>query len=293
VSAVLCIDIGGTRIKSAVIPENPSLEQVKMIPPYPIRTLGWLNSSLPELLKPGAWPGMAIHYEKNPYDRISISVPGPVDVHGNFYRPDLTDGSAKVPKQLKKAFEDASGKPVRLINDAAAWMFGFLRYKALIVEKIEYPALIFTFGTGVGVATATEPEVIRSFEINDHPVESWKKLAESAGKALNQSSEVHGILGLQYFDWVEKNHPEWSYRKMREEFTSRVGGTLLDLRLTLPSNLRNFRTLAFGGGNAEYVSVRQIKQSLGCQVVCLTDGNTGIRQDLIPLLGLEAASRGK
>lgn len=55
----LCIDIGGTRIKSAVLPEHPTLEQVRKASPMVIRTRGWLNHSLTKLIDPGHWTSLA------------------------------------------------------------------------------------------------------------------------------------------------------------------------------------------------------------------------------------------
>ncbi len=290
---ILCIDIGGTRIKSAVFPEKPSLEQVKTTAPLAIRTLGWLNHSLPDLLKPDHWAGLASHYEHKgvSYDRIAVSVPGPVDEQGCFDRADLVDGPAKIQKRLRNALEEAAGKPVTLIKDADAWMLGFLRYAALIEENFKYPALILAFGTGVGVSAATGPDTIHSIEISRCPVTAWPKLQERSHYEITEGWHIHRILGRPYFEWVEREHREWSYLTMRQEFSTRVEAALHDLRPLLEPRLGRYCTVILAGGNAEFVSVRGLSKSLDCRVIDLTDHGTLLKPDLISLLGVEAASR--
>jgi predicted NBD/HSP70 family sugar kinase len=125
--SILCIDIGGTRIKSAVLPESPTFNQVKNAPTMVVRTLGWLNHSLPKLIDPRHWSSLAAHYRNQGihYDSVALSVPGVIDGEGRFKRSDLIHGPAKVPEELLEALRKTAGCPVTVIKDADAWMMGF------------------------------------------------------------------------------------------------------------------------------------------------------------------------
>jgi hypothetical protein len=288
----LCIDVGGTRIKSAVLPKNPSLDDLKAAESMSVRTLGWLNHSLPNLLKPDCWAGLADYYNRKQicYNHISISVPGPVDKEGCFLREDLTSGAAKCPKQLLHALKQASGKSVTIINDADAWILGFLRYADLIGESLTYPVLSIAFGTGIGTSMATDSKTIHSVEISSLESMIWKKLRKSAQRDFTNSWYVHGIIGRTFFEWVEKSHPEWDYPTIREQFSARVLAACEDLEPILKQRFGNTGTIVLAGGNAEFVSVSKLEKSLNCRVFSLTDRHTQLTPDLISLLGVEAAT---
>lgn len=290
---VLCIDVGGTRIKSAVLPENPSLEDLKASESVAIRTLGWLNHSLPDLLKPNCWAGLADYYNRKRfgYDHISISVPGPIDKQGCFLRDDLTEKSAKCPKRLRDSLEQASGKSVTIIKDADAWMLGFLRYSELMGESLKYPILSMAFGTGIGASMATDSETIYSIEIRWLDSAVWKNLRKSAQRDFSDSWEVHRIIGRPFFEWAEKTHPEWAYPTIREQFSARVLATCEDLAPVLERRVGKIGTLVLAGGNAEFASVGTLTKSLDCRVVPLTDRHAQLQPDIISLLGVEAACR--
>lgn len=290
---ILCIDIGGTRIKSAVLPKTPSLDELKAAESMSVRTLGWLNHSLPNLLRPDCWAGLADYYnwKKISYDHISISVPGPVDSQGCFLREDLTSGVAKCPKRLRNALEQASGKSVTIINDAHAWMLGIMRYADLIGEIFTYPILGITFGTGIGASLATQSGTIHNIEISNLDSVIWRNLRKSAQRDFTHSWDVHGIIGRSFFEWVEKNRPEWDYPTIREQFSARVLAACEDLATVLEPRFGKNGTLVLAGGNAEFASVSKLEKSLSCRVLALTQRQAQLTPDLISLLGVEAATR--
>ena len=286
----LCIDIGGTRIKSTVLPEFPSLEDLKTAPYFSIRTLGWLNYSFSTLVNPHYWPSIAAHYKNigKKYDQISISVPGPVDIYGNFLRTDLTDGPAKVPKELKKAFEKEAGCRVKLTNDAHAWMLGFIRYTQLTNRDIAYPAMLLAFGTGIGVAIAPESNKVHDIEVSNGFY--WKNVAERSGRSdiLNDPGKVHEILGAPYFKWVAEANPAWTYEKIRTEFSDRVLAMIKDMNPKLQEHFGKIRTIILAGGNAEFVSIRKLKPTYACEAIPLIERELGFNPDRVSLLGVGA-----
>lgn len=291
---ILCIDIGGTRIKSAVLPKCPTLEQVKNASSKVIRTLGWLNHGLPELLNPSHWASLAKYYQDQgqEYDAVAVSVPGPVSGDGVFCRKELVNGPAKVPKQLKDAFKALAGRPVSLIKDADAWMMGFLSHQELLGIETKFPAVIITLGTGAGVSVATGVDRIRSLEVNDIPTGAWRELVAASRYKIPESWHVHKIIGHPFFEWVEKERKGWDYLRIRSEFTTRVEAALSDMVPWMEDRLGSqVRTIVLAGGNAEFVSARALSAA-GRTVVSLTDSHTSLKPDLITVLGVETSSRG-
>lgn len=288
----LCIDIGGTRIKSAVLPENPTIEQVKNATPMVIRTLGWLNHSLPKLIDPGHWPSLAAHYRELGihYDAVALSVPGVIDSEGRFKRPDLVEGAAKVPERLLEALRKSAGCPVTLIKDADAWMLGFQSYAEQAGVDFQYPAVLMAFGTGFGISAASSSDHVLSIEASVRPAHSWNRLASAAGKDITEGWHVHNIIGRRFFEFAEESRKEWDHLKIREEYTKRVKAAFLDILPWIESKTGHVRTVILTGGNAEYVSVRGLEAE-GRKVISLTDRLSDLPPDLITVLGVEASSR--
>ncbi len=290
---ILCIDIGGTRIKSAVLPERPTLEQVREAPSMVIRTLGWLNHSLTKLVDPAHWPSLAAYYKARGirYDAVALSVPGVIDGEGRFKRPDLIHGSAKVPELLLKALSDIAGCPVTVIKDADAWMMGFQTYAETQGIETVYPAVLMAFGTGFGISAATSADNVASIEASERPVHSWKRLAASSGFKLTEGWHVHRIIGRPFFEFVETSKADWDHLKIRDEYTNRVEAALNDILPWIEGSIgRPIRTCVLAGGNAEYVSVRSLAAE-GRNVISLTDRLSNLPPDLITVLGVEASSR--
>ncbi|WP_461783983.1 Hsp70 family protein [Prosthecobacter sp.] len=290
---VLCIDVGCTRIKAAVFVENPSLEALTATKSVSITSLGWLNHSLPELLSPDKCNGLSGHFGKNQirYDRISISVPGPVDNQGQFLRDDLTGPLINCPRDLKKQLQQVSGKSVHVVKDADAWLLGFLQYERLKLKKTQYPVLLMAFGTGIGVSIADKEERIYSVELSSFKHTIWNELRLVSGINFAQSFEVHRIIGRPFFEWIEKAHPEWDRMRICEEFSKRIRAAYNDFTPFIAERFGKISTLVLAGGNAEYINFSNNKYHTDFQVVTIEDRNAEIKSDLISLLGVEASCR--
>jgi hypothetical protein len=261
---------------------------VKVVP-----TLGWLNHSLPELLNPIHSVSLAKYYHERgqEYDAVAVSVPGPVSGEGVFCRDDLVVGPAKVPKRLKDAFTALAGCPVSLIKDADAWMIGFLSCQELRGIETEFPVVMIALGTGMGISAAAGPAEVRSIEVNEIPSRVWRELGAASQRVITESWHVHKMIGHGFFKWVEEEHQEWDYFRVRVEFTARVEAALIDL-LPCMEKLFGHRvcTIVLAGGNAGHVSIQSLSMA-GRTVVSLTDYHATLPSDLISVLGVEASSR--
>lgn len=278
----LCIDIGATRLKCAVLPRPTNWEDLSGLQTDAMRILGWLNRSMEDLLNPRN--GVALNHARRQLpacDSIAIGLCTELDASGKISGHLRGRG---VPADLKERFERQTGKRVILINDAEAWLRGALTYCELNPSKpggsvAGKRSLALIFGTAVGWASGKDPKCVVPEEFN--PGFKATHLSKAAGTNVDGWA-VHRILGKPFFDWVARDKPDWSYPTIRKEFTRRV--------IALHKDIESLRgrpdTLFIGGGNAEYVSIREVEKSLGVPVIVLREPELEIPPDLVPLLGL-------
>lgn len=277
----LCIDVGGTRIKAAIIPGSSSLNSLPAIPKTAIRSLGWLNRTLPEIVSPENWASIANQLEmKGKFNDVAICVPGPVE-NGRFKREDLS-----IPTDLLDQLKTHSTCHVsKLVKDADAWTVGACIYFKLSKKKIKYPAIALAFGTGIGLSLALNETTIYSTEISRWSY-GFSRVEKISGKRISQPCKVHGILGADYFAWVAKEKRHWDYQRIRLEFTRRVVALIRDLQPKIEQDIGDIRSLIVGGGNAEFLSIRGLKEKINIDVYSLWSRKIEIDPDLIPLIGL-------
>jgi len=277
---VLCVDIGGTRIKTSVLPKSLCFEMLKSRPVFVMRTLGWLNRSLPELLSPENWASIVNQKGiEDDFTEIAICVPGPVR-NGEFLRNDL-----EVPKDLGHQFSRFTDKGITLVKDADAWMIGATAYSDLANEEIPYPALGLTFGTGVGLSAARDSRRFVSLEIS-----GWAKqfhaLETASGHPIEESWQVHRIVGNPFLEWVASEKRHWSYLRIRDEFSKRVAALINDIVPGLRLRIGKIKTVVIGGGNSEFVSLRMLRGETRCKIKSFWSRRISISPDLVPLIGL-------
>jgi len=276
----LCIDVGGTRIKAAVLGPNPCLKELTEAKTAAIRTLGWLNETLPHIIDLDNWAAVVNHRNlSRDYDRIAICVPGPVS-SGIFLRPDLS-----VPSDLLLKLKSLTELPVNLCKDADAWAAGTVAFSELTGPSPSLPAICLAFGTGVGFSIVASSQEIISVEISKWQY-GFSKLKEASHREINEAWQVHEVLGIPFFEWVAKSKKHWSYTRIRDEFTSRVKALIDDLLPATENRIGPIKTVFIGGGNAEFVSRRTLQSDMRMELRSVWNRNSQVNADLIPLLGL-------
>lgn len=285
---ILCVDIGGTRIKYSVLPQKPNLKDIGSAKLFDLRTLGWLNKSFSNLFSNNHWASITSNKNISNYTDLAVCVPGPISEGKYFERNDLID--CGIPKNLKVSIQNSLNIPVTLIKDADAWAIGVEKYFKLTKKDINFPAIVLVFGTGIGVSIIKSSNEIYSIEISKAPCE-FNHLSYKASHPIDQSWTVHNIIGNRYFEWISQDNQNWSYDKIRVEFTSRINAFILDLKKILPNNINEFETIVLGGGNSEYVSVKKLENDTGKNVITLCKKHLPINPDFIPLLGLSQVQR--
>ena len=149
---ILVIDVGGTHVKVLAtghkkrveIPSGPRMTPAKMVSAVRAATVGWN------------------------YDAVSIGYPGPV-VHGRPIAEPRHLGSGWLGFDFNQAF----GRPVKIVNDAAMQALGSYRGGRM---------LFLGLGTGLGSALIVE-NVLEPMELAHLPFKKGRSYEDYVGLA--------------------------------------------------------------------------------------------------------------
>ncbi len=203
----LAFDIGGSGLKVSLLNENGEMitKRVRVETPQPCPP-GVLIEKFKELIA-----------QLPDFDRVSVGFPGVVRKGVTLSCKNL--GSDEwVRFDLQGAIAAATGKPVRVINDADMQGLG-----AINGEGVE---LVITLGTGLGSALFEDGRLAPHIELAHIPFRKGETYEEQLGnKALKTVGKK---------EWNER------LQKAIEHFRT----------------LANFDKLYLGGGNAEDVTIK-------------------------------------
>ncbi len=198
----LCIDIGGTGIKTIVLDAAgaPVTERVRTETPRPAD---------PE-------PVLAVvedlAHKQGEFDRVSVGFPGVVQEGVTKTAPNLSPRWAGF--ALSEQIEHATGKPVRVANDAGIQGLGVVSGKGF--------EMVITLGTGMGTGIYLDGK-FASLELAHHPFRKNKTYEERVCNAERK-------------------------RIGKKRWNKRVRRVIAQL-----DPVFNYRRLYIGGGNAKFV----------------------------------------
>jgi len=160
----LAIDVGGTRLKAAVLDARgaPVAGPVRTDTPHPA----------PPAVVVDALVGLA--GQLGPFDRISIGFPGVVRQGVVHTAPNL--GTAEwqdVP--LAATLSSRLGRPARLLNDATVQGLGVIAGRGV--------ECVITLGTGFGFALFENGRPAPQLEMSQHPIRTDKTYDQYLGTA--------------------------------------------------------------------------------------------------------------
>jgi polyphosphate glucokinase len=172
----LCIDIGGTGLKAAIVALDGAMltERVKIKTPYPCPPERLLTE-LPKLVK-----------DLGDFDRISVGFPGLVR-HGLIWHvPALSRSTygGPIDEQLRAAWhgfnmEDAVrnvfGKPTKVANDADVQGCAVVNGRGF--------EFVMTLGTGVGTAVFSDGVLLPHMELSHAPFRKGESFDTQLGNA--------------------------------------------------------------------------------------------------------------
>jgi len=166
----LCVDIGGTGIKTIVLDAagSPFTERLKVGTPRPATPRAVLRV-IGELAK-----------QQGEFDRVSAGFPGVV-------RKGVTEtawnlGPSWIGFDLDRALTQALGKPVRCANDADVQGLGVVKGKGVEV--------VITLGTGFGSSLFLDGRLVPNMQLAHHAGWRRKTYEEELGlKALKKAGK--------------------------------------------------------------------------------------------------------
>ncbi|MCC6644521.1 MAG: ROK family protein [Polyangiaceae bacterium] len=158
----LCIDIGGTGLKTIVLDaKGEALSERARVPTPRPATPDAVLTTLRPLIQ--ASPA---------FDRVSVGVPGVVKRHVVMTAPNLDDGWAGF--ALGAALEGETKKPTRVLNDAGVQGYGVIEGRGT--------EIILTLGTGMGCAIFVDGVYVPNVELAHHPFRHGRTYEEHIGK---------------------------------------------------------------------------------------------------------------
>jgi|GEM_PF-4439126 len=279
---ILCVEVGHTRFKAAILPQYPTFEELQKTKTYSGLSHPWLKGNLEQLFKPS---------KENPLNEllstriseISLSIFGPIydhKIHGCGTQETV---SANLHETLQK---DISAK-LRIESDSVSWATGAVEFLKLTSHSIQYPALALTFGTGPGVALIENPETIHAIEIwvMSPAYSRLKPLAKPHG----QESRPYRLFQTKFLSQISGGESNVN-EKMKTyggEFNAQVKAFSEDVReyvQTLFPSLPKIETFLIGGGVSRFIDSNS-PSSIVLNPQFLE--KQGVSPDIIQLLGCE------
>jgi polyphosphate glucokinase len=158
----LCIDVGGTGIKTMLVSAQgkPLGESARVDTPQPA-TRKAMADALRTIVPDG-----------RSYDRISVGFPGVVKSGVVLTAPNLDPSWAGF--DLAGAIAEICGKPTRVLNDAGVQGYGAIRGRGVEV--------CITLGTGMGFALFMDGAYVPNIELGHHPFRKGKTYEDVLGK---------------------------------------------------------------------------------------------------------------
>ncbi len=282
-SHVLAIEFGATKVKCARFPKKvTTLSDLKDVTITHFDN--WEEHASKSLLEqiPEIFSGKLEHplseVVKEDSSRIGVSIRGAVRDGSYLSRTTL-------PNNLQDILHESSERDVDIENDAVCFARGSLAYSKLASKDIPLPALVLTFGTGVGCAIIHDEKRISQVALSAlrpryHYLYKTQKKQEKALKKVQPVANwsVHDVLGIDFFKWIQsvKKDPA-SYCKKR------VIALIKDLDNHFSSH--HFKSIIIGGGNSRFIDLNTYKKRPVVVLSPTTLQKAGIASDSIQLLG--------
>lgn len=282
---ILCVDIGGSRIKSAVLHPEITLKELQNTSTISFESKKWLNEGITQLFDPDI-PGNLYEKMGVECDEVSIGVRGPVMDGAYCLVP-----KEHLPREMREKCQDAAKRPVFLECDTGIWARGALCWQDLIGQEVLFPCLGITFGTGIGAALISAPDDITNIEISviDAPFVRLLELAKD--QPLKQEygrPAPHDAIGMPYFHWRQKNNSSNDAQTIQNEFNVRALAFIEDMQDYLKELEVDIASIMMGGGNSRFIIPQGIESSLKKPVILLSPDRIsryGVPFDVISLLG--------
>src|SRR5215468_11793706 len=157
----LCIDIGGTGLKSLIVDSTgePVTERVRVETPRP---------ATPRRVLQALW---ALVEPLGAFERVSVGFPGVVVEGVTRTAPNLHPDWTSFP--LARTLQERFRRPTRVLNDAGLQGYGVVEGKGV--------EMLLTLGTGMGCALYNDGVYVPNLELAHHPFRKGKTYEDYVG----------------------------------------------------------------------------------------------------------------
>ncbi|MTJ14224.1 hypothetical protein FJR11_16890 [Anabaena sp. UHCC 0187] len=236
--SILCVEIGHMRSKAALLKfkiQEHRLQSLKIDEPQNKNSeeffgennfenfLSWLN----EWIENQSINGLALSLGCQVYNKTAT-----------------TPKYWEWPEELSRIIHDKLGiSNILLLNDAVSFAFNCLNQK-----KLKKPILCLTLGGGIGCAVITKKTpYILPFE-GEVIARKWPNGFEG---------NIHILAGQPFFNWIEKEHPDYNQTQKNKLYTERIYWIIDSLKEKL-----QFQSVILGGGRTSSIDELQLQQYL-------------------------------
>lgn len=273
---ILCVDIGGSAIKIAVLSASSHVEFIEQLYggncPHLKRT-EWKPkedgaSNVVELIQNSIPIGAK-------FSSVLISLPGEeVSANGRKTRNWLQQRHgmpADLASKIEEAF-DLQQDSASLCHDTLAWGLGVRALLASEGKNAGSGIAVLAVGTGVAYSVVRTTSVATQ-HLHAQSRYDWQKLAELAN--FNPNDWIHDHLGTEYFQWRDN---KFNAPQERQQETQ----TRFQLLLDELERRDLLSTFVFAGGLANELE----KCSFNQNHICLTKSTLGFDPEFVPMLGM-------
>lgn len=278
-ASILCVEIGHTRIKATQLSYPLTMDSLRNIKTIEALSAPWLKGNIQDLFKVSDQNPINQLLQEKTSD-ISISIFGPLYNNGLYHCK-----TEFVPENIPAQLSQHIPNKVSVEVDTAAWAIGAMEYLALNSRTLDYPALVVTLGTGVGIAIIKDESTVMA-------VEYWA--LNCPFPRLKPLNEAIYVLNKRFLDNLAagEENVEKMMETYRPTYNSHLTALVQDLAeyfeqegMSLP-----IKSVLVGGGYSRFIDPIEIAQpSIIFSPAYLE--KEGVSPDIIQLLGCLRKSR--
>jgi len=291
----LCVEIGGKQTIAALLPLNPTLQDLQNAEILNVASKPWF-SQLP-LLFTSAAANPFLSLIKKPHSQISVSIFGPL-----FKNEGLIDVARRhLPPEISSLCKETSERPLIMFTDTICWATGCLEYYELkALEPISFPFVAIILKTGIGIALVEDGKV-SAIEIPyiGCTFPALETLCTAQGQPF-KGFNVHQALGNGFFDWIlkKRDFADSEMDQYLDLYNARFHVFVNELSAFIREHLAvDVKSIYVGGENSKFIRPFARDHSTTLPSITVLNGNAlaedGIAPETIQLLGCLKLSQTK
>lgn len=237
---VLCVELEHKWMRAAILPSPITKESLRDLKPIEALSTPWLMNNIEKLFEIS---------EENPLNdllkekisTLSLSIFGPLYQNGENHCK-----TQMVPQNLLQHLKDHTQAKVSVEVDVVAWAIGALEYLRLDSKTLQYPALVVSLGTGVGMALIESETSVKAVEYST---------MNCPFPRLRLLNERIYVLNLTYLTEISGGDIEGKMETYRSTYNRDFKALVLDMTEYLEKEYSTgpIKSVVVGGGFSRYI----------------------------------------